>query len=265
MHNSIPAVLTIAGSDSSGGAGIQADLKTFLAHGVYGMSAITALTSQNTRGVTHVEVPSEKSVQTQIEAVFADIPPKAVKIGMLPSEEICRLVAAKLRAHNANHVVVDPVMVATSGARLSDVPVALCMETHLFPIAQLITPNRIEAEMLAGTTIQTMKEMEAAARTLAKTYQTNILLKGGHIGDTATDILCQKDGALSCYEKPRISTTHTHGTGCTYSSAIAANLAKGMELTEAVRLAKDWLHALIEAGSPVSVPENGPLSHGALL
>lgn len=260
----LPAVLTIAGSDSSGGAGIQADLKTFLAHGVYGMSAITALTSQNTRGVFHVEVASEQSIRTQIDAVFTDIVPDAVKIGMIPTAAICRLIAQKLAEYDAKNVVVDPVMIASSGAALSDESVVTAMETALFSQAVLLTPNRMEAELLSQQTIIRWEDMERVAKQLREKYGTSILLKGGHIGDTATDLLYTVEGAAIALEKERLDTVHTHGTGCTYSSAITANLAKGMSLVDAVRAAKDWLHAVLTCGTPVDVESNGPLSHGVL-
>ncbi len=260
-----PPVLTIAGSDASGGAGIQADLKTFLAHGVYGMSVITAVTSQNTRGVRFVEVLSEESIATQLDAVFEDIPPLAVKIGMIPDAGICRLIADKLAKYRAKNVVVDPVMVASSGARLSDEKVSQAMEEYLFSHGLLITPNRMEAELLAGESIENWGDMERVAKTLSEKYRTNILLKGGHFGKTATDLLYIKEGEGIALEKQRLDTNHTHGTGCTYSSAIAANLARGLPLTDAFRQAKDWLHAVLLQGTPVDVQDNGPLSHGALL
>lgn len=259
----LPAVLTIAGSDSSGGAGIQADLKTFLAHGTYGMSVITALTAQNTKGVRHVEIPSEESIAAQLDAVFEDIVPAAVKIGMIPDANICRLLADRLRRHGAKNIVVDPVMIASSGARLSDETVAAVMEEALFPIALLITPNRMEAELLSGEAITDWEDMERVAKMLTEKYRTNLLLKGGHFGETATDLLYTKEGETFLLEKERLETRHTHGTGCTYSSSIAANLAKGMKLAEAVAAAKDWLHAVLLSGTPVDVEENGPLSHGA--
>lgn len=261
----IAPVLTIAGSDCSGGAGVQADLKTFLANGVYGMSVITALKSQNTKGIQFVEIPSKESIASQLDAVFTDIPPRAVKIGMLPNADVCRLIAEKLVYYQAESIVVDPVMIASSGARLSDESVARAMEEVLFPLATVITPNRMEAEQLSGKKITSWEEMQEVAAYLSDKYDTAVLLKGGHFGDTATDLLHTRDAASVSLEKPRLHTRHTHGTGCTYSSAICANLGKGMGLASAVSAAKDWLHDVLLAGTPVQVEENGPLHHGALL
>lgn len=247
--------LTIAGSDSSGGAGIQADLKTFLANGVYGMSAITALTAQNTLGVRAVLNSTPEFLADQLDAVFEDIPPDAVKIGMVSSARLIEVIAAKLRRHGARNIVVDPVMVATSGARLIDEDAIQTLQAELFPIAQVITPNIPELEVLADT-----RDMERAAQKIFDRYGCAVLAKGGHGFNDANDYLFD-DGAGQWFHGRRVATTNTHGTGCTLSSAIAANLAKGHSLRESVGRAKAYLTGALSTGLNLG-KGSGPLDHG---
>ena len=259
-----PIVLTVAGSDSSGGAGIQADLKTFAAHGCYGASAVTALTAQNTRGVTAVHVPPAEFLAAQLTAVLTDFAPRAVKIGMLPDAGCAGVVAAALQSVNAP-IVLDPVMVATSGARLSESGAVRAMRRALFPLAALVTPNIPEAEALTGMTIRDAADMEAAAKILAGECRA-VLLKGGHLDDSADDLLVINDANVCVWlrakrVRPRRG-GDTHGTGCTLSSAIACRLAQGYDLPESVRLAKAWLTALLENKPDFGVP-NGPVMHAA--
>lgn len=259
----IATVLTIAGSDSSGGAGIQADLKTMLAHGVYGMSAITALTAQNTRGVQAVQEVEPAFLAAQIDAVFTDIRPDAVKVGMVASAELIGVIAERLRHYEAKHVVVDPVMLATSGARLIADDAVKALQEQIFPLAELITPNVPELEALSGEAIDSEESLAAAARKLGQAIQTNVLGKGGHFGEDANDVLVTSN-AIEWYNGQRIDTPNTHGTGCTLSSAIASNLAKGYVLEEAVWLAKDYLTGALLAGLSLG-KGHGPLHHGFAL
>lgn len=259
----IATVLTIAGSDSSGGAGIQADLKTMLAHGVYGMSAITALTAQNTRGVQAVQEVEPAFLAAQIDAVFTDIRPDAVKVGMVASAPLIGVIAERLRHYEAKHVVVDPVMVATSGARLIADDAVKALQEQIFPLAELITPNVPELEALSGEVIDSEESLAAAARKLGQAIQTNVLGKGGHFGEDANDVLVTGH-AIEWYNGQRIDTPNTHGTGCTLSSAIASNLAKGYVLEEAVWLAKDYLTGALLAGLSLG-KGHGPLHHGFAL
>ncbi|MCD7819410.1 MAG: bifunctional hydroxymethylpyrimidine kinase/phosphomethylpyrimidine kinase [Lachnospiraceae bacterium] len=254
-------VLSIAGSDSSGGAGIQADLKTMIMHGVYGMTAITALTAQNTTGVTAVmEVPPE-FLRQQLDAVFQDIRPDAVKIGMVSSAELADVIADCLQKYKAENIVVDPVMVATSGAQLSGNSAIARIRDRIFPLAAVITPNIPEAEALTGIKIRTASDMERAAKFLGDTYGTAVLCKGGHSIMDANDLLylCAPESFTWLYQE-RIDNPNTHGTGCTLSSAIASNLAKGFSLEESVRHAKAYLtqtlSAMLDLGSG-----SGPLNH----
>lgn len=252
--------LTIAGSDSIGGAGIQADLKTMLANGVYGMSVITALTAQNTVGVRDIlEVPPD-FLKEQIDAVFQDIRPDAVKIGMVSGVELIRTIGERLTFYQARCIVVDPVMVATSGDRLLKDGAVEALEKELFPIARVITPNIPEAEYLWGKSIAGEAEMIAAAEALSAKYGCAVLLKGGHAEKTASDFLFA-DGRGVWFRDKRIDNPNAHGTGCTLSSAIGANLAKGFELEEAVRRAKAYvsgaLAAMLDLGEG-----SGPLNHG---
>ena len=251
--------LTIAGSDCSGGAGIQADIKTMISNGVYAMSAITALTAQNTTGVTAIENVSPEFLAAQLDAIFIDIPVDAVKIGMVSSKALIRVIAAKLKQYHAGNVVLDPVMVATSGARLIEEEALEALTSELIPLASVITPNIPEAEILYGHEVKNEQDMLAAAQYLSRFYDCAVLLKGGHQVNTANDLLF-RDGNAVWFEGKRIDNPNTHGTGCTLSSAIAANLAKGRSMEEAVRLAKayisDALQKMLNLGHG-----SGPLDH----
>lgn len=259
----IPNVLSIAGSDPSGGAGIQADLKTFSALGCYGMAAITALTAQNTRGVTGVHIPPASFVVAQIDAIFDDVTVAAVKIGMLADAEIVAAVADCLRRHNPPAVVLDPVLVATSGDSLGAPGVVEAMRQHLFPLATLVTPNLPEAATLAGMPEPAdLAGLEGLASRLHEMGAPAVLVKGGHLsGESAEDVLF--DGtSLTHFSAPRIDTRNTHGTGCTLSSAIAAHLARGLPLVDAIRAAKAYLTAALEASEALSVGSgHGPVHH----
>ena len=224
--------LTIAGSDCSGGAGIQADIKTMTTNGVYAMSAITALTAQNTTGVRDILEVSPQFLKEQLDCIFTDIRPDAVKIGMVSSTELIEVIAGSLRQYEAAHIVVDPVMVATSGARLIREDAICAMQEKLFKIAEVITPNIPEAELLSGIEIQTQKDMERVAEMIGRQFGCSVLLKGGHQRQDANDLLWKEDGAMRWFYGTRIENPNTHGTGCTLSSAIAANLAKEFELEE---------------------------------
>lgn len=256
----IKTALTIAGSDSSGGAGVQADLKTMLANGVYGMSAITALTAQNTTGVTAISEVTPEFLGQQIDAVFTDISPDAVKTGMVSNAELIEVIAERLEFYGARNIVVDPVMIATSGARLVAENAVYTLKEKLLPIATLVTPNIPEAEVLSEMEIADKFDMEKAAEYISKTYGCAVLLKGGHSINDANDLLYQ-NGETTWFESIRIDNTNTHGTGCTLSSAIAANLAKGYELKSAVGFAKEYisgaLAAMLDLGSG-----SGPIHHG---
>lgn len=251
--------LTIAGSDSCGGAGIQADLKTMTLHGVYSMSAITALTAQNTTGVRAISETAPDFLKQQIDAVFEDIFPDAVKIGMVSSAQLIHVIADRLSFYHARNVVVDPVMVATSGAALlkSDAVETLCKE--LLPLSVLVTPNLPEAQILFGRPITCKQEMEQAARWIGDTYHCSVLLKGGHLQSDASDLLYE-NGRTHWFYSPRISNPNTHGTGCTLSSAIAANLAKGCTLTDAVQNAKEYISGALAAMLDLG-RGSGPLNH----
>lgn len=265
----LPSVLSIAGSDSSGGAGIQADLKTALANGVFGMSAVTALTAQNTMGVTGVhEVPPEFLAQ-EIDAVFDDIRPDAVKIGMVASVPLIRTIAERLRAYGAKHVVVDPVIVATSGARLLNENAADALASELFPLAEIITPNLPELFVLdrnvggAPESEETYRSAEArieAGKRILSRFGCPVLVKGGHSKGRADDLLVLRDGVKE-FPGERVATDNTHGTGCTLSTAIAANLAKGMTLPKAVERGKAYVAGALAAGLDMG-RGCGPLHHG---
>ena len=246
--------LTIAGSDSSGGAGIQADLKTFLANGVYGMSAITALTAQNTCGVRSVMNSTPEFLCDQLDAIFEDIFPDAIKIGMVSSAELIEIIAAKLKFRGAKNIVVDPVMVATSGSRLIDEDAIKTLEKKLFPLATVITPNLPELETISAT-----DDMEIAAKKIFEQYGCAVLAKGGHGHNDANDYLF--DGAGKWFYGRRIDTANTHGTGCTLSSAIAANLAKGYDLKVSIGRAKSYLTGALSTGLNLG-KGSGPLDHG---
>ena len=251
--------LTIAGSDSSGGAGIQADLKTFLANGVYGMSAITALTAQNTCGVRSVMNSTAEFLADQIDAIFEDIFPDAVKIGMVSSAELIEIIADKLKFYGAKNIVVDPVMVATSGAKLINDNAVKNLETKLFPIAKIITPNIPELETISAQKISSPHDMEIAAQKIFNKYGCAVLAKGGHGFNDANDYLF--DGAGQWFNGQRVDTQNTHGTGCTLSSAIAANLAKGYDLKESVGRAKTYLTGALSTDLNLG-KGSGPLNHG---
>jgi hydroxymethylpyrimidine/phosphomethylpyrimidine kinase len=270
MENAQPAprayrrVLTIAGSDSSGGAGIQADLKTFAALGCYGMSAITALTAQNTVGVSGIHPVPPDFAAAQIAAVLEDIGADAVKIGMLYSVELIRAVAEQLQKFNARNIVLDPVMVAQSGDRLLRDDAVGAITEYLMPLADVVTPNIPEAEVLVGRGIRSVEEMRQAARELGRFGSRSILMKGGHREeDDSSDLLyvCREDRFVTL-TADRVSSRNTHGTGCTLSSAIAAGLAKGETLEDAVRQAKDYISHAIRAGAGYTVGRgHGPVHH----
>jgi hydroxymethylpyrimidine/phosphomethylpyrimidine kinase len=253
-------VLTIAGSDCSGGAGIQADLKTMLAHGVYGMSVITALTAQNTVGVRGIMEVTPEFLEMQLDAVFEDIIPDAVKIGMLGTGELITVVAEKLQQYQGKNVVIDPVMISTSGTALLEEAAVERLEKELFPQATLLTPNLPEAEKLTGCKLTAVNEIEQAARVLEERYGSAVLIKGGHRESGADDLLCHS-GKLCWISGKRVDNPNTHGTGCTLSSAIASNLARGFELEEAVRAAKQYLTRALAAGLDLGCG-SGPLDHG---
>lgn len=251
--------LSIAGSDSSGGAGIQADIKTMSANGVYAMTAVTALTAQNTTGVTDILDSTPAFLSAQLDAVFTDIFPDAVKIGMVSSAELISVIAQKLRQYEARHIVVDPVMVATSGSRLLREDAVEALRTELLPLAEVATPNIPEAEILADMPIRSPADMEAAARKISEQYGCAVLCKGGHDLNDANDLLW-KDGAGYWFNGRRINNPNTHGTGCTLSSAIAANLAKGMALEDAVRRAKEYISGALAAMLDLG-HGRGPMNH----
>ncbi len=254
-------VLTIAGSDSSGGAGIQADIKTMISNGVYAMSAITALTAQNTLGVDAISEVSPEFLEKQIDCVFTDIYPDAVKTGMIPTAELISVTAERLRFYKAKNIVVDPVMVSTSGSKLMKDSAFEMLCTKLLAVAQLVTPNIPEAQVLSDFEIKSSDDMQTAARIIYERYGCNVLLKGGHSINDANDLLYM-NGTLRWYRTQRIDNPNTHGTGCTLSSAVASNLAKGYSLGESVRRSKDYisvaLSAMLDLGNG-----SGPLHHGA--
>lgn len=263
LSPSIPNVLTIAGSDSGGGAGIQADLKAISARGAFGLSVITALTAQNTCGVTGVEVVSSAFVKAQLDAVFDDIDVAAIKTGMLANAEIVATVVDVLRAFPAIPLVVDPVMVATSGDLLLHEQAVDAVRSSLIPLATVITPNIPEAATLLGWSVEKVtNDPEAAAQALCKQGARAVLLKGGHgEGDTSTDLLYMRGQSLAL-QAPRIGTTNTHGTGCTLASALAAELAHGRDLSSAVTEAKEYITAAINAADQLHVGRgHGPVNH----
>lgn len=259
-----PRVLSIAGSDSGGGAGIQADLKTFAALGCFGMTAITALTAQNTCGVRAIHPVPPDMLRAQIDAVLEDIGADAVKVGMLHSPEIVRTVAQAIDRHQLQRVVFDPVMVATSGAKLIDDPAIAVLVSELFPRATLITPNLDEAALLVGRPLTSAQDMTQAAAELLARGARAVLLKGGHLaGEVVTDLLLASGREPLWMEAPRIATANTHGTGCTLSSAIAAHLALGATLAQAVQQARDFVRQALQAGASVKTGQGeGPLNHG---
>ena len=238
--------LTIAGSDSSGGAGIQADIKTMTANGVFAMSAVTALTAQNTTGVTDILEATPAFLAAELDAVFTDIYPDAVKIGMVSSSALIEVIAEKLRQYGAERIVVDPVMVATSGARLISETAVETLKEYLLPLATVLTPNIPEAELLSGMTITGPEGMEAAARTISERYGCAVLCKGGHQVNDADDLLWRGETG-KWFHGRRINNPNTHGTGCTLSSAIASNLAKGYDLDTSVERAKEYISGALSA------------------
>lgn len=257
-------VLSIAGSDSGGGAGIQADLKTFSALGCYGMTAITAITAQNTQGVRAIHGVPPDILRAQIEAVVEDIGVDAVKIGMLHSPEVVQVVAQAIRQFGLRKVVLDPVMVATSGDRLIAQETVQVLVKELFPLATVITPNLDEAELLLGHKIEGIEALEPAARELLALGAKAVLLKGGHLqGNEVVDVLLQPGQAALRMTSPRIASRNVHGTGCTLSSAIAAHLALGLDLPQAVTQARAYILMAIAAGANVRTGHgHGPLNHG---
>ncbi|MGI6109298.1 MAG: bifunctional hydroxymethylpyrimidine kinase/phosphomethylpyrimidine kinase [Eubacteriaceae bacterium] len=254
-------VLTIAGSDCSGGAGIQADIKTVTVNGVYAMSAVTALTAQNTTGVQGIHEVDPDFLALQLDSIFTDIRPDAVKIGMVASSELIDVIAGRLARYQADKIVLDPVMVSTSGSRLMAEEAVQTLRNRLIPMAALITPNIPEAQILSGLTITSADEMEQAAAAIGSSFGCAVLLKGGHRISDANDFLYNgRDCSGTWFHGCRIDNPNTHGTGCTLSSAIAANLAKGYDLTESVRRAKDYisgaLAAMLDLGNG-----SGPMNH----
>lgn len=258
--NKIYTALTIAGSDSSGGAGIQADIKTMIANGVYGMSAITALTAQNTMGVSEVMNVTPEFLQKQIDAVFEDIFPDAVKIGMVSNAELAEKIADRLEFFGAKNIVTDPVMVSTSGSKLMENKTIEVMNKRLFPISAVITPNIPEAEILSGIKILSADDMKRAAEIIGKKCQCAVLLKGGHSINDANDLLYE-NGCTEWFYGRKINNPNTHGTGCTLSSAIASNLAKGFEISEAVKKAKEYISDALSRDFNLG-KGSGPLCHG---
>ena len=251
--------LSIAGSDSCGGAGIQADIKTMTMNGVYAMSAITAMTAQNTMGVRAIQESTPEFLRQQIDAVFEDIFPDAVKIGMVSSSELIHVIAERLRFHNAKNIVVDPVMVATSGSSLMKNDAVDTLIHELVPLAVLITPNIPEAEVLSEMNITDKQGMIKAAAKIGESHGCAVLLKGGHSISDANDLL-YANGSLQWFEGKRIDNPNTHGTGCTLSSAIAANLAKDYDLSEAVERAKTYISGALAAMLDLG-HGSGPMNH----
>ncbi|MBQ9166109.1 MAG: bifunctional hydroxymethylpyrimidine kinase/phosphomethylpyrimidine kinase [Oscillospiraceae bacterium] len=251
--------LSIAGSDCSGGAGIQADLKTMTMNGVYAMSVITALTAQNTTGVTDILEVTPDFLRQQIDMIFTDIRPDAVKIGMVSSGKLIETIVERLRYYQAENVVVDPVMVATSGSSLMESDAVVTLKRKLLPLATLVTPNIPEAEVLSGMTIQNRADMTAAAKYISESYHCAVLLKGGHSISDANDLL-YAGGTERWFEGKRINNPNTHGTGCTLSSAIASNLAKGYDLTASVQRAKEYISGALAAMLDLG-KGRGPMNH----
>jgi len=262
--NKLVSVLSIAGTDPSGGAGINADIKAISATGAYAASVVTALVAQNTQGVQSIlEIPAD-FVQAQLNAVFSDLDIQAVKIGMLHDERIIRVIAETLLREKPLHVVFDPVMVAKDGTFLLDLDTLSLLKEKLLGLTHLITPNLVEAEHLLGQSIQTAEAMQAAAITLGQAYQINVLVKGGHLSTSeSADVLYELNtNACHWFHASRIQTRNTHGTGCSLSAAIASYLAQGWSLTEAIETAKDYLTHAIDAGKNYSLGKgNGPVDH----
>lgn len=253
-------VLSIAGSDSSGGAGIQADIKTITAHGLYAETAITAVTAQNTQGVTGVAVMDPAFVVQQIRACFEDIRPDAVKVGMVASAAIVEAIADELVRCKASNIVVDPVLAATSGASLADDDVAQALLERLVPIASIVTPNMLEAAILSGRTVETRSDMEEAAAVIKAKTPGAVLVKGGHLDGDPDDLLLTEHLRTVWLNRRRVHTSSTHGTGCTLSSAIACGLARGYDMQAAVSKAKAYVSGALE-NAPGLGSGNGPLNH----
>jgi hydroxymethylpyrimidine/phosphomethylpyrimidine kinase len=251
--------LTIAGSDSSGGAGIQADIKTMTLNGVFAMSAITALTAQNTTGVQGIFEVSPEFLKKQIDSIFTDIRPDAVKIGMVSSSDLIEVIAERLQFYKAQKIVVDPVMVSTSGSKLISDDAVATLKTKLLPLATVLTPNIPEAETLSGQKISSPQEMITAAKMISETYSCAVLCKGGHRLNDANDLL-YRNGEYQWFEGKRINNPNTHGTGCTLSSAIASNLAKGYDLNQSVSRAKNYLSGALSAMLDLG-KGSGPMDH----
>ena len=251
--------LTIAGSDPSGGAGIEADIKTMTMNGVYAMSAITALTAQNTTGVRAIRESNPKFLKQQLDAVFEDIFPDSVKIGMVSSDGLISVIADRLKYYKAKNIVVDPVMVATSGSALIKKDAVAALTKELLPTATLITPNIPEAEVLSGLAVESKSDMLSAAKAIGDLYNCAVLVKGGHSINDASDLLYE-NGEYTWFEGKRIDNPNTHGTGCTLSSAIASNLAKGFTLTESVQRAKEYISGALLAQLDLGQGP-GPMMH----
>jgi hydroxymethylpyrimidine/phosphomethylpyrimidine kinase len=252
-------VLTIAGSDCSGGAGIQADIKTITAHKKYAMSAITALTAQNTTGVYGIMEASPEFVAQQLDCIFTDIRPDAVKIGMVSSSAIISVIAKKLREYKAENIVIDPVMVSTSGSRLLSDDAMDALITHLLPLGRVITPNIPEAEALCGFKISGEEDMLRAAEKISQLISGAVLIKGGHLDDSADDLLYE-EGKAHWFHGEKVENPNTHGTGCTLSSSIACNLAEGFSLEKSVERAKSYITGALKAGLNLG-KGSGPLDH----
>ncbi len=257
-------VLTIAGSDCSGGAGIQADIKTVTVHNMYAMSVITALTAQNTTGVYAVQDTEVDMVAEQMDCVFKDIYPDAVKIGMVSSIPIMNVIAQKLQAYKVKNIVLDPVMVATSGDKLMKDGAVTTLIEKLIPLATVITPNMQEAELLSGININCAEDMSAAAKKIAENVDCTILIKGGHMADAADDLIYTHEKGEIWLKEEHIDNSNTHGTGCTLSSAIACGLADCLSVEESVRAAKKFISGAIGAGLDLG-KGRGPLNHMYLL
>ena len=251
--------LTIAGSDCSGGAGMQADIKTMTLNGVYAMSAITALTAQNTTGVRAIREVTPEFLKDQMDAIFEDIRPDAVKIGMVSSAELIRTIAERLAYYKAENIVVDPVMVSTSGSELMKADAISVLTEELLPLATLVTPNIPEAEVLSKQTVHTKEDMERVAKMIGDTYGCAVLLKGGHSVSDANDLL-YANGGYKWFRGKRINNPNTHGTGCTLSSAIASNLAKGYDLESSIQRAKDYISGALAAMLDLG-QGSGPMNH----
>lgn len=253
------SVLSIAGSDSIGGAGIQADIKSITCNGCYAMTAITAMTAQNTLGVKSIQESSPEFLEDQIDAIFADIVPDAVKIGMVSNRKLIEIISRKLKEYGAKNIVLDPVMVATSGAKLISEDAIEILKENLIPLATLITPNIPESEILSGMKIETEEQMVYAAKHISEKFKTAVLVKGGHSINDANDVL-YTDGKFLWFPQERIENSNTHGTGCTLSSAIASHLAKGEPIECAINSAKKYLTECLKAGLDLG-KGSGPLMH----